>query len=263
MRLRKKVINTSYLIDKFKGTYRLKVPYDFKTKDYNRKLNGTLEDIDVYIDCSHGMKIYHYGRDILQAYIPSIGTGKNIIKTIYANYINPGNCTKEVKRYPVERNGEEIYIEKENIFIIDSDIYKSDLSLSSNIIFGLEETDSEVLFKFKYVDSDKVIPLLKPKTSGSNISPFSSKNLPKNKDYIIPDDELTLYKEIIAQIPSEGILAITHTTNKFVKTLATKKNTIENIKADMKIKGLKGKEYIHSIGQWNNYIKYLKEELKL
>ena len=45
--------------------------------------------------------------------------------------------------------------------------------------------------------------------------------------------------------------------------MTTKKNTIENIKADMKIKGLKGKEYIHSIGQWNNYIKYLKEELKL
>lgn len=70
------MITTSYLIDKFKGIYRLKVPYDFKTKDYNRKLNGTLEDIDVYIDCSYGIKIYHYGRDILQAYIPSIGTGK-------------------------------------------------------------------------------------------------------------------------------------------------------------------------------------------
>lgn len=209
------MINTSYLIDKFKGTYRLKVPYDFKTKDYNRKLNGTLEDIDVYIDCSYGIKIYHYGRDILQAYIPSLIRGHNILKAI------------------------------------------------NDIAFDIEETDSEVLFKFKYVDSDKVIPLLKPKTSGSNISPFSSKNLPKNKDYIIPDDELTLYKEIIAQIPSEGILAITHTTNKFVKTLVTKKNTIENIKADMKIKGLKGKEYIHSIGQWNNYIKYLKEELKL
>jgi hypothetical protein len=213
------VITISYLIDKFKGIYRIKVPYNLSTNDFNRKLNGTLEDIDCYIDCQNGNKVFHYGRDILQAYIPSLGRGHNIIKTIN--------------------------------------------EIDSSSIFDIEETDSEIIFKFKYADSDKIIPLLKPRTSGSNISPFSSKNLPKNKDYIIPDDELTLYKEIIAQIPSEGILAITHTTNKFVKTLATKKNTIENIKADMKIKGLKGKEYIHSIGQWNNYIKYLKEELKL
>ena len=213
------MITISYLIDKFKGIYRIKVPYNLSTNDFNRKLNGTLEDIDCYIDCQNGNKVFHYGRDILQAYIPSLGRGHNIIKTIN--------------------------------------------EIDSSSIFDIEETDSEIIFKFKYADSDKIIPLLKPRTSGSNISPFSSKNLPKNKDYIIPDDELTLYKEIIAQIPSEGILAITHTTNKFVKTLATKKNTIENIKADMKIKGLKGKEYIHSIGQWNNYIKYLKEELKL
>lgn len=36
---------------------------------------------------------------------------------------------------------------------------------------------------------------------------------------------------------------------------------MENIKADMKLKGLKGKEYIHSIGQWGNYINYLRKEL--
>ena len=40
-----------------------------------------------------------------------------------------------------------------------------------------------------------------------------------------------------------------------------KKILSENIKADMKLKGLKGKEYIFSIGQWSNYIKYLKENL--
>lgn len=213
------MINTSYLIDKFKGIYRIKVPYNLATNDFSRKLNGNLEDIDCYIDCMNNVKIFYYGSSILQVYIPSLIRGHNVIKAIN--------------------------------------------EMDSSLIFDIEETDSEVLFKFKYVDSDKIIPLLKPKTSGSNISPFSSKNLPKNKDYVIPDDELSLYKEIIAQIPAEGILAITHTTNKFVKTLVTKKNTIENIKADMKVKGLKGKEYIHSIGQWNNYIKYLKEELEL
>lgn len=211
------MINTSYLIYKFKGIYRLKVPYDFKTKDHNRKLNGTLEDIDVYIDCVNNVKIFYYGSSILQAYIPSLIRGHNVIKAIN--------------------------------------------EMDSSMIFDIEETDSEILFKFKYADSNKIIPLLKPKTSGSNISPFSSKNLPKNKDFKIPDGELNLYKEIVVKIPQERILTITHNTNSFIRSLATKKNPIENIKADMKMKGLKGKEYIYSIGEWNNYINYLKENL--
>lgn len=207
----------SYMIDKFKGVYRLKAPVDKSTNDFPRKPNGQYEDIDVYIDCHHGNQIFHYSGNYLQAYIPSLGRGHNILKAIQL--------------------------------------------LGDNLISDIQETDSEVLFKFKYNNSDKIIPLLKPKTSGQNISPFSSKNLPRNKDYMIPDEDLYAYKEIVARIPSERILALSHITNNFIKTLATKKNPIESIKADMKLKGLKGKEYIHSIGVWNKYIKYLKENI--
>nr|DAH72837.1 MAG TPA: hypothetical protein [Bacteriophage sp.] len=165
----------------------------------------------------NNVKIFYYGSSILQAYIPSLIRGHNVIKTIN--------------------------------------------EIDSSIIFDIEETDSEILFKFKYADSDKIIPLLKPKTSGANISPFSSKNLPLNKDFKIPDEELQSYKDMLANIPENKRLSIGIITNNFIKTLATKKNTIENIKADMKLKGLKGKEYIFSIGRWSNYIKYLKENL--
>ena len=72
----------AYLYDKFKGTYRLKVPIDKNTNDYCKKLNGTYEDIDMYIDCQFGNKVFHYGGSILQAYIPSLQRGHNIIKTI-------------------------------------------------------------------------------------------------------------------------------------------------------------------------------------
>lgn len=205
------------MIDKFKGTYRIKVPYNQWTNDFTRKLNGNLEDVDCYIECQYGNKIFHDNRDILIAYIPSLGRGHNILKAI---------------------NGTD-----------------------QSIIFNIEETDSEILFKFKYADSSKIIPLLKPKTSGAGISPFSSKNLPRNKEFKIPDEDLNLYKEIVAKIPQERILDLTHSTNSFIKSLATKKNPIENIKADMKLKCLKGKEYIYSIGQWTEYIKFLKENL--
>ena len=186
---------------------------------FPRKLDGTYEDMDVYISCQHDMKIFYFGRNTLQAYIPSLIRGHNIIKVINEKF-------------------------------------------GQDKIFDIEDTDSEVLFKFKTKDADDVIPLLKPKTSGANISPFSSKNLPKNKDYKIPDEDLVKYKSIVAKIPKERILDLTHMTNRFLKSLVTKRNTWENIKADMSMKGLKGKEYIHSIGKWEDYIKYLQKGLE-
>ena len=206
----------SYMIDKFKGIYRLKVPYDLATKQFSRKLNGTFEDIDIYIDCQHGNKIMHYGGSILQAYIPSLIRGHNIIKLIN--------------------------------------------EIESDLIFDIEETSQEILFKFNYKDADKIIPYIKPKTNGADRSPFSTKNLPKSK-YIIPDEESLVYKEIIQKIGQNRIIELTHTTNNYLKSLATKKNTYEDIKADMALKCLKVKEYIHSIGKWDEYINYLNEEL--
>ena len=210
------MIKTSYLIDKFKGTYRILSEIDTSTNDFPRKLNGTYEDVDCYISCQHGIQIYYYGNKFLQAYIPSLQRGNNIIKAIQ--------------------------------------------EIDSNLISNIHRTDSEVEFMFKYSDSEMVIPLLKPKTSGSSISPFSSKNRPKSA-YTIPDEDLSVYKNIVQNIPQNELIRISHITNNFIKSLATKKNPIENIKADMKLKGLKGKEYIHCIVKWNEYIKCLKDNI--
>ena len=195
----------------------MKCEYDKTINQFPRKLDGTLEDVDIFIDCQHGNRVYSYGHGILQAYIPSIIRGNNVIK-----YTNENFC--------------------------------------KDIIYDIEKTDSEVLFKFKAKYDSQIIPLLKPKTSGASISPFSTRNLPKS-DYKIPDGALEEYKQIVAKIPRECILNITHSTNAFIKSLATKRETYEDIKTDMVKKGLKAKEYIHSIGQWDRYIKYLKENL--
>lgn len=198
--------------------YRIKCEYDESKNQFQRKLDGTYEDIDCYIDCYKNIKIFYYGKSILEAYIPSVGRGNNIIKSI------------------TERFG-------------------------NDIIFDIQKTDGEVIFKYKAKDMDMLERYLKPKTSGSNISPFSSKNLPKNKDYKIPNEDLVIYKNIIDKIGKNRIIELTHMTNSYLKSLVTKKNTWEEIKADMALKGLSGKNYIHLIGKWNDYIKYLKEEL--
>ena len=202
---------------KYKGKYRIKASFDLKTNQFPRKLDGTFEDIDIYIDAQKDCKIFYYGKSILQFYTPSLGRGRNIIKAINND-------------------------------------------LGEGIINNIEETDSEVLFRFNSKYMEQLEPYLKPKTSGANISPYSTKNLPKTK-YIIPDEDLFIYKEIVQNLGQNRIIELTHKTNDYIKSLVTKRNPLDNIKADMALKGLKGKEYIHSIGKWNDYIKYLEKNL--
>lgn len=204
---------------RYKGVYRLKAPYDLCTNQFPRKLNGTLEDCDVYIDCQFGNQIYHYKQSILQAYIPSIIRGHNILKQIECD----GN---------------------------------------KDIVLNIIESDIEILFTFQSKYIEYIAGLLKAKTSGANISPFSSRNLPKNKTFTIPDEELVKYKNIVQNIPKERILSITHMTNSYLKSLCNRKHKWEYLKADMALKGLKGKEYIYSINKWEDYIKFLEKNLK-
>lgn len=137
------------LISNYKGRYRIKYEYDKNTNQFPRKLDGTFEDID----CYKNIRIFYYGKSILNVYIPSLIRGHNIIKQIY----------KELGEY---------------------------------IIFNIRRNDSEVMFCFNACDMDKIEKYLRPKISGAKISPFSSKNLPQNKEYKIPEGKLNIYKQI-------------------------------------------------------------------
>ncbi len=202
---------SNYLISHYKGKYRVRCEYDKETKQFPRKLNGTFEDIDCYIDCYNNIRIFYFGKSVLEAYIPSLTRGHNIIKSV----------TEE---------------------------------LGDGVIFHESENSSEVIFHFKAGDMGRLEKYLKPKTSGANISPFSSKNLPKNKGYNIPDMDLVPYKRILEKIGQNRMIELTHITNSYLKSLTTKKLTWEDIKCDMARKGLSGKKYIHSIGKWKEYI---------
>ena len=203
---------------RYKGVYRLHTPIDLVKNTFPREYDGSFADNDIYILCKNKVQIFSFGRGILQAYIPSIGRGNNIIKAIKDDF-----------------QGEEI-------------------------IFDIEKTDIEILFKFHAKHLERLSHILKPKTFGADRSPFSSKNLPKAK-YKIPDEDMCKYKLIVESIGKNRLLELSRTTNSFLQSLSTKKNTWENIKADMSVKCIKGKEYIHSIGKWNDYIKYLENNL--
>lgn len=209
----------SFLIDKYKGKYKLLAPFDKRTNQFPRKLNGTFEDIDVYIACKKDIQIYYYGKSILDVYVPSKLKGKNIIKQIESEF-------------------------------------------GKTILFDIYYTDEECCFKFKAKYMEQLEKYLQPKTISCQRSPFSSKNLPQNKDYKIPDEDFIKYKNIIDFIPQKRVLELTHITSRYLKSLVSKTNSWNEIKADMSQKMLKGKEYIHSIGKWDDYIEYLKTNLE-
>lgn len=246
----------SFLISKYKGIYRLQTEYDQSTKQFPRNLSGTFEDSDIYIKCRHDVRIYHYGKELLEAYIPSIQRGMNIIRTIYRDYINKSNTETTI----ISMGRGNKLIERENIRIIDEQLFYS--QLKDSIVLNFYKTDSEVLFRFHYKYMKEFEKYFQPKISGANTSPFSSKNLPKLK-YDIPLKELEEYKSIIDSIPQEDKLIISHYTREFIDSEIAKNKLYrtENINDVMKRKMLKGKEFIHSEGCWNQYIQFLKKRI--
>lgn len=208
---------------RYKGTYRLLPELDLSTNDFPRKLDGSIEDIDIYIACRNGNKIKTYGHlnkkkpVWLSAYIPSLIRGKRIVKEL-----------------------------------TDQDIPLEDVI----------ETDSEICFLFPAKNIEIAAELLQAKTAGASISPNSTRNLPKS-DYIIPSEELQKYKDVIACIPREDILVIKQITSSFTEEILQKKYKKLDIKSDMRQKCMarQTKEYIHSMGLWDDYIKYMKQKV--
>lgn len=244
-----------FMMDKFKGVYRLRAPYD-QTFQFPRDINGNFADADIYIDCANDIQICHYGRGKLEAYIPSLGRGRNIVKAIYSDFVKP---IEESPYMTTTEKEDEKSGETKVTNSFDYEGLYADKELNK-IIFDINDTDEEVLFKFSWDKMKDFEKYFKPKTSAASRSPFSSKNLPKS-DYEIPEEDVLKYKEVSSKLPKEDILKIGRMTSDYIKSLANRKNKLEDIKNDMKQKCMKNNQYIHSIGKWDDYLKYLEKEI--
>ena len=216
---------------KYKGKYRLLSPIDQETNDFPRTPNGDVEeDLEIYIVCQHGSRIYAYGTDghkemQLAAYVPSLGRGRNVRKAM----------DKEKIEY-----------------------------------YAYDETDEEVRFFFSSNDIEKVAKLLKTKISGANISPMSKRNLPKNNNVIIPDDDMAIYRSATSSINSSNMATLKSINKSFMDDILAKRLK-ENprarkpfdYKTDMRRLMLAGKtkEYIWVKGLWKEYVDYLNDNL--
>lgn len=214
---------------KYKGQFRILPVLDTKYHDLPRDANGNIshEDVELYIACQYGNKITEYGtengRMTLQAYIPSLGRGRNIKKAMDAQGIPYTNY---------------------------------------------HETDEEVEFHFKAKDIAPIAELMKVKTGGANISPFSTKNLPKT-DIKIPAEEIERYRTITAEVQKEDLLIIHRITTDFLTNILEKRlKKLEGKKFNLAIDMRKlmmsrmAKEYIWSKGMFEEYLSYLQKKIK-
>lgn len=215
-----------YLL-KYKSKYRLLPELDIETNDFPRDSNGDMnqDDIGIYISCQYENKIYYYG----------LNDSRRGILCAYIPSLGRGrNIKKEM--------------DKQSIGYFDYD-----------------ESDEEVMFKFLAADIDTVAKLLKAKTNGASISPFSSKNLPKNKDVVIPEDELNKYKAISSKVNKNDIMMFKQWNADFLENVLQKKIRKDtkdksfDWKADAKSMklGRQVKEYIFAKGMFDEYLEYM------
>ena len=226
---------------KYKGTYRLKPNLDQFTNDFPRTDDESIDPSydDIYIKCANGSQIYHYGHSILVAYIPSIIRGHNVLKSL----------------------AKELSLVDEDTEFRDYEALYSLLE-SNGTVFDIKENDSEIEFKFNAKNIEMVAKYLKPQTSGADIRPFSTRNLPKS-NYEIPCRDLALYKEITNSVPVERKFSISIITKDFMSKILSKDSVYNTIsmKSHMRQTMLKGKEYIHKMGYWDKYLDYLRKNL--
>lgn len=213
---------------KYKGTYRVLAELDRQTNDIPRDTNGNVsEDVELYIDCQYGNRITEWGHD----------TNGRMLLSAYIPSIGRGRNIKKA-------------MDAQGIQYMD-----------------YNESDIEVWFKFKAKDIEPIATLLKAKTFGANISPFSVKNLPK-ANVEIPSEEIERYKAVTAEVEKGDLLIIHKITTSFLTTVLTRKYKEKdksfNYLSDMRklMMGRMAKEYIWTKGMWEEYLVYLKKKIK-
>ena len=214
----------TYLTSRYKGKYRVKAHYDLQTKDFIRDDGGNLDPDfgDFYLSGRSGIEVKHGTGSELGCYIPKLQLGNNILKAYYDSVIgNRGD--KSVDKIVSE---------------LKSGGYVNDVDILS----------AEIFFTFNADHLDTLAPIIKLKTSGASISPFSTRNLPK-APYTIPKADMDKYKKA-----KDGLngLEIARLNEQFIA-----ENFDSDFKTNLRKEMLKPVQYFHKVGVWDRYCEFV------
>lgn len=216
-------------LEKFTGQYRVLPEF---VDDLPRNEEGEIDESfeDLYIPCRKGVIKHTYkGPDILAL-------------CFYDKAVAAKNTYKEIKdKYP------------------DLDIELDLMKLDTYGKKPKEFMSSDGYIYFNANDIKKIATIVKPKTSGASIRWDDPKNLPK-VEYVIPGNDIKMYADIINSMDRATKMRFGKTVNnKFLESI-TKKNF--DAKKELKLSRLGPKEYFHSIGKWDAFIKLAKKTAK-
>lgn len=215
----------NYLTTKYKGTYRIIPDICLDSNDFPRNEDDSIDEDMVYIACQNGNKIWYWG----------LNDSRRGMLGAYIPSLGRGrNIKKAMKKDKIE-------------------------------FFDYDESDEEVMFKFLAADIEAVAGLMKAKTSGANISPFSNRNLPKS-DVVVPIEKIEEYKILSGRVGTDGMSIIRDANNAFIdnvleKTLRKQLKWGKSYSCREDMRKLKMsrqfKEYVWYRGMWEEYIKYI------
>ena len=207
----------------YKGKWRLLPEIDMDTNDFARDVKGNVDEDSIYINCYYGNKIWYYGLN---------DSRRAVLAAYVPSKMRGHNVIKELKKQHIE-------------------------------FFDYDESDEEVMFHFLASDIEIVAPLLKPRTSGANVSPWSVRNLPKS-DVELPQEYEEKYKAISSKAGKDGMVVIKTTNEAFLHNMEEKlrkklKNKKFSCSADMKHRKMSRqfKEYVYTMGMFNEYLEVL------
>lgn len=222
----------NYLYKHYKGKYRVLADYDIETNDFPRDEQGNIDEDfnDFYIPGKKNVQIRHAGNNKLGCYVFSTTLGRNILASIYERELNK-NPPKKINTL-------------------------ADELIKENIITEITYYDGEILFIFHASYLEQWHDIFKLKKTGANISPLSSKNLPKSQ-YVINKKDEEEYNTLLKDLDKQQKLLITKRATNNITSKFTKKQ-----KTEMRQLCMKPKQYIHYIGKWDKLLNEIRKEMK-
>lgn len=218
-----------YIATHYKGKYRCLAEIDESKNDFPRDANGNIDQsTGVYIKCANNCQIYAYGTD--------------------------GHREMQLGAYiPSLGRGRNI---------------KKELRCLGIAFDHYDESSCEVTFTFSSFDIDKVAEIMKARTAGAGISPFSTRNLKKNT-VDIPDELTAQYKDAISKLDKSDMLLIKQLNKSFLNDVLAKKlrdkgkRKLFDYAEDMRKMGLARdvKGYIYKKGLYGDYVHYLADAI--
>lgn len=212
-----------YLEKHYVGKYRVLAPYDLDTEDFPRDDEGRIDEgfDDQYIPCQRGVIKCSYRED----------QGEPVF-CWYSDKLGQGrNLAREIRK-----------------------------EYGKAFWYDYEEVGNDVLLYFKESDFESIAKLVNPRTSGAKIKPYSDKNLPK-PSYKIPEKDLKKYLKLTEKMDHVTKMQfLRQCVSDFDDVIQATKGKKYDIAKERKKSKLKGKEFIHSIGMWEEYIKFIKEK---